>query len=620
MNQTSKAKRFLALMLCMALTFTIVMPLASLFVQAAPTSGIKADIVLVVDDTRSMQDTDPDKLSAIAIKKFVEKIPSNFEPRLGITTYSIDVMSSLELGQDPQTIKDFADNSINQDGRGTDAAMGVEWAINEFEQRGDANANAKVIVLIGDGENSYVVNNQNVRTPEESDGILEAAVQKAVDKGIKVYTLAINPTADNFRQYFQNIADTTGGKSYEPQTAADVDTNMDDIFTEITGAGVQPTPPVSLPAGKPVTVDFEVPEGVFEMHLQCDYEKEIEVSFTNPDGDTLNENSNGVKYVKDKTYMTCKIMEPMEGKWSVTYRSDIEQTIRPKFIFHSDLVVKLSKNQKEVMQQKPVEYIATVIANGEEITDDKTLKDFEANLVVVKLDENGKPEDTQKEKMEVKKGKLFLEYEIEDYGDYEIYVELVGDKKTVESKKLSITVVKNPDVIPTWVIILIIAGVVILLIILFIVYRKMTTGDGTGIVRGNVSVKIVGRLSNDETMIFPQDKFDCEQIFGKKNTLSDLISAYVKRYRINNSSELAEMSLTQFINSTLSEVTNKVSICGNKKKQTIIRIPVGYEMQVDGMDINKPKVFTFNSPEKAIEMRFKNQGCSYTINLIFTRM
>ena len=74
------------------------------------------------------------------------------------------------------------------------------------------------------------------------------------------------------------------------------------------------------------------------------------------------------------------------------------------------------------------------------------------------------------------------------------------------------------------------------------------------------------------------------------------------------------------MNSTLSEVTNKISICGNKKKQTIIRIPVGYEMQIDGMDINKPKVITFNSPEKAIEMRFKNQGCSYTINLIFTRM
>ena len=42
-------------------------------------------------------------------------------------------------------------------------------------------------------------------------------------------------------------------------------------------------------------------------------------------------------------------------------------------------------------------------------------------------------------------------------------------------------------------------------------------------------------------------------------------------------------------------------------------------MQVDGMDISKPKALIFNSPEKAIEIRFKNQGCSYTINLIFTK-
>ena len=93
--------------------------------------------------------------------------------------------------------------------------------------------------------------------------------------------------------------------------------------------------------------------------------------------------------------------------------------------------------------------------------------------------------------MTVKKGQLFLEYAIEGYGDYEIYAEIEGDKKTIKSKKLAITVEKNPDVTPMWVIIVIIAGVIILLIVIFILYRKMTTGDGTGIVRGNVSVKIV---------------------------------------------------------------------------------------------------------------------------------
>ena len=142
----------------------------------------------------------------------------------------------------------------------------------------------------------------------------------------------------------------------------------------------------------------------------------------------------------------------------------------------------------------------------------------------------------------------------------------------------------------------------------------------TGLVRGNVSVKIVGRQQNDETMIFQQDIFDCLQVFGKKNTLSDLITAYVRRYRLNNSSELAELSLTQFINTSLYEVTDKISICGNKKKQTIITIPSGYETEVDGMVLSKDKTMKFSSMEKVIELRFNNRGCSYTINLIFTRM
>ena len=318
-------------------------------------------------------------------------------------------------------------------------------------------------------------------------------------------------------------------------------------------------------------------------------------------------------------YTNFKIHEPVDGKWSVTYKSDIQQTITPQFIFHADLTVSLSKNQNDIMQKKPVQYIATIMTKGNEITDDNSLSGFVAKLVITEIDDQGNAGKSKSEKMEVKSGKFVLDYAIDNPGKYEIYAELVGDKSSIKSNTLAIDVAVDPDLMPLWQKLAIGAGILLLLIILFLLYQKMTSGDGTGQVRGNVSIKIVGRQANDETMIFPQDRFDCLQIFGKKNTLSDLVTAYVKRYRINNSSELAEMSLAQFINTTLNEVTDKVSICGNKKKQTIVRIPAGFDMQVDGMDISKPKALIFNSPEKAIEIRFKNQGCSYTINLIFTK-
>ena len=617
MNQKKNAKRGLAAIISLMLIVAMMIPFASMSAFAA---GDGMDVILVVDDTRSMLQTDPNKLSSVAINKFVEKLPAGADIRLGITTYAIDVMpGSLPLGQDSNAIKNFSKTNIKQSGRGTDAAVGLDWAVKQLEANSAANRK-KAIILIGDGENSYVSQGVTVRTDADSNNMLNAAIAAAQAKGIEVYTLAMNPTADNFRQYFANIASSTGGKSYEPKTPEDLDGIMDEIFTAITGTDITKADPIPLQSGQPVTKNFDVPDGVFEMNLQCDHQTPVEIYFTDPNGTTYNENSNDVICSKEKTYTNFKIHEPVSGQWSVTYKSDTPQTIIPKFIFHADLTVSLSKNQKDVVQKKDVQYIATIMTKGSEITDDNSLSGFTAKLVITEFDDKGNAVKTKSENMKVKSGKFVLDYAIDNPGKYEIYAELVGGKSSIKSNTLSINVLVDPTLMPLWQKLAIIIGALILLIALVLLYIKMTSGDGTGQVRGNVSIKIVGRQNNDETMIFPQDRFDCLQIFGKKNTLADLVNAYTKRYRINNSSELAEMSLAQFINSTLSEVTEKVSICGNKKKQTIIRIPAGYEMQVDGMDISKPKAIIFNSPERNIELRFKNQGCTYTITMIFTRV
>lgn len=616
MNYTKKIGRLLVGIMSLIMVISMIMSFTQMSVLAA---GDGMDVILVVDDTRSMQDTDPNKLSSVAINKFVEKLPSGADIRLGITTYSVDVMpGSLELGQNADAIKNFSNTNITQGGKGTDAAIGLNWAVKQLETKSD-DTRRKAIILIGDGENSYIVNNQAVRTDADSNNMLNTSIATAQSKGIEVYTLAMNPTADNFRQYFANIASSTGGKSYEPKTPEDLDGIMDEIFTTLTGADITKADPVDLQAGQPVTQSFDVPDGVFEMNLQCDHQKPIEIYFTDPSGTTYNESSEGVTCSKENSYTNFKIHEPVDGKWSVTYKSDIQQTIVPQFIFHADLTVSLSKNQNDIMQKKPVQYIATIMTKGQEITDDNSLSGFNAKLVITEIDDQGNAGKSKTEKMEVKSGKFVLDYAIDNPGKYEIYAELVGEKSSIKSNALNIDVAVDPTLMPAWQKIAIIAGIILLLLALILLYNKMTSGPGTGPVKGNVSIKIVGRQANDETMIFQQDRFDCEQIFSKKNTLSDLITAYVKRYRINNSSELAEMTLTQFINSTLTEVSDKVSICGNKKKQIIVGIPNGYDMQVDGMDISKPKTIAFNSPEKTIEMKFKNQGCSYTINLIFTK-
>lgn len=616
MNCTKKTSRIFALLVCM-------MMLVTLFVPFMPVSaaGNGMDIVLVIDDSGSMENTDPDRLTSVAINKFVDAIPAGADCGLAIAAYSVEIMpGSLSLSQTPDAIKAFANDpaKITQDGAGTDAAMGINWAVSELEAKSSDNR-TKAIILIGDGDNSFMVNNVNVRTDAESNAMRDDAIARANAKGIKVYTLAINPVDDEFRKYFEDIAAKTGGKAYEPKTAGDLDTTFKEVFGELYTGSTTGTTTIP-PNGK---AEITVPDGVFEMNIQCNYKSSpVELMFTAPDGSVYNKGSNNVVFSSEKTYCNYKIKEPVAGPWTITCTSPNNEEIIVDFVLHVDVSVNLAKNQQDVTEKTEVQYIATVMSDGNQISDDSKLESMEANLIITKLDDSGAPVKTKSEKMKVENGRFILDKKISDPGKYEIYAEIKGDKSTIKSNVLAFEVGEVAPLIPLWLLLIIIAAAIIIVVLLVVFITKSRNDPGTGYVYGNVSVKIVGRLANDETMIFPNDKFNCEQIFTKKNTLSDLITAYTKRYRINNSGELAEMTLSQYINSALTEVTDQISICGNKKKQTIIRVPAiaGKEMVLDGMDLNKTRVIKFNSPERVVEVRFKNQGNTYTITMIFSKM
>lgn len=595
---------------CIILMMLTLLPFG---VMAANTAANGYDIVVIVDDSGSMRQTDPQRLTQTAISKFAEKFGSLNNVNVGVATYNTGIVEKETLGDKLDLVKDFAREDKNFKWSGdTDAAVGMKWAVEQLESNG-ASSHSKAIIIIGDGQNDPSV------SEEDSNKMLDEALKIAKDKDYNVYSLAINPKTDEFKEYFSNIASATGGTSHQPTTVGEVDDVMDKVYTAITGKKID-NMIIDLPAKQKVVQELDVPGGVFQMDLQCDYTKPISINFHAPDGTKFNEKSNGVSFNKEKTYCYYRISEPKEGKWKIEYYSDVAQKITAKFIMHQNLKVSLNKNQQDVMQEVPVEYSAVVSSQDGDVTDETVLKGFNAELVVSKLDDKGKVVDTYTEKMDVKNGELILEHKLSDVAKYEVYAKIHGDKNDINSNVITIDVVKNPDILPLWIKLLIGLGILILIILIIVIYTIMTTGAGTGLVRGNVSIKIVGRQQNDETMIFQQDIFDCLQVFGKKNTLSDLITAYVRRYRLNNSSELAELSLTQFINSTLYEVTDKISICGNKKKQTIITFPAGYETEVDGIVLSKDKTMKFSSMEKVIELRFNNRGCYYTINLIFTRM
>lgn len=626
MNHTRKITGAIAGIMCVIMMLTMLMPLTS-FAAGSGNEGI--DIVLVVDDTGSMKFSDPQKLSAEAIRKFVDLLPGSGNIRLGIATYAINLMPNpIALGnvQDAEAnyvankaaIKSFAsDSNITQAGKGTDAAVGIRWAVDQL--MADGSGRKKAIILIGDGDNSFEVDYKEVRKSSESDAMRDKAIQDAKSKGIVVYTIAINNNAksDTFRKYFEHIANFTNGKPYEVKSIDQIDTTMKEIFQLITGQKIVNLDDVDLPAGEPKTQTFNVPDDVFEMILQIDHNQPLTNVTLKTEGTEYTKDNLGNNYQAETAYTTIRIRNPKAGEWSVTYLSDIAQTISPEFVYYANaaVAIELTKDPGDITQQINHKYYATIKTDGNQITDEEELKHFAVKLNITQLDDNGNPVATEVVDMPVSGGRHSVEYATEGFGKYELKAVIDGSQN--ESNILAIDVLKNGSILETWQILLIVLGVLLLVIIIVAVIIMI--GESPDYVAGSVRIKITSRAS-DDLMIFQENTFNCENAFPeKKSSLADLIMEYTKWYRMINSGATTEITLSQHINSCLNEVAEKIVIGANKKKQTIIKIPAGYEMTVDELEITKPRVIKFKSAEKEISIAFKNQNNSYRIDLVFIR-
>lgn len=691
--------RFLCglLFLCLVIQFT------SVEVQAE--SG-ELDLIFIIDDTGSMKTSDPDELTTLAVKQFVDIVPDTYDVQYGIATYALDILDSLSLGTNSDTIKYFADKNVERAGALTDAASGLEWGVNELLTNGREDAQ-KVIILIGDGENDL----QSSRTTAESDTTLNAAIADAQDSGIQVYTLALNPDEVAHKEYFSNIANQTDGEIYLPEDAEDIAQCMKEIYQNIFNLDIEQSEQISLEENVPYTEEVEVPEGVYEMILQCETNGNLDITFESSDGTIYDKNSSEVVYEYDSDYVVYQIKSPQSGIWTITYLSESKQTITPEFILFATLITELSVDATEVTEGQVVTYSAKVTYAGADVTEDEIVASLnmtftdvngvtsdvspvemtyvngqyeaqymiteygvydaqatfqydellESNTVTTALEskyalsmvddnigggsikkgtsilytadveEAGQAitdvgelenlsvtlyvEETKKDgsvtsiyegEMELSGTSFVLEYTFDSTGDYLIYSEVSEESSNV----LYADVTRNPVVMIGGGI----GALILLLAVAFLLIRWKQSSDY--LIYDKLNIKIYVKSSEGRES-FAKHAFNCEQIFEKEDTLTSAIRAYRKAYQAINDFPGSINTLDKYINSTLTEVTDDITIKGTKSKSAILVVPAKYNMKVDDNELEKHAKIVFSQLERNIKLEFENNGCTYTLNLDF---
>ncbi|HML32145.1 vWA domain-containing protein [Sporomusa sphaeroides] len=156
---------------------------ASHSVTAAETVK-RHEVVFLLDVSNSMNTTDAEKLAPDCLEEILYVLPSNYS--VGLVTYGSDVQTAMPLDAKREQVG-AALRQVNYIGY-TNAGAGLERALTLFK---DSTAD-KTVVLLSDGE-IMLDNPAATRASEEQ---FNRAMQAAVQRGIRVYTVAIGDSGN----------------------------------------------------------------------------------------------------------------------------------------------------------------------------------------------------------------------------------------------------------------------------------------------------------------------------------------------------------------------------------------------------------------------------------------
>lgn len=196
------------------------------FVKGVKAADAENNIILLIDNSGSMRDTDPKRLSLVAASMLIDSIDEN--TNLNIVPFGDKPLAQYRLAMKPskEALKKEL-TGINFDSNFTDMKEGLSEALLEMDKlQGD-----KSVILLSDGKEDPA----GGLTKEHSEEF-SALIEKAHLSGVKVNCIGLSQAAD--KESLANIAFKTGGQFYYSNNPSELFSvfskllgNMDDFYT-----------------------------------------------------------------------------------------------------------------------------------------------------------------------------------------------------------------------------------------------------------------------------------------------------------------------------------------------------------------------------------------------------
>ena len=267
-----------------------------------------ADIVLIIDSSGSMRETDPEKLRIQAAKLFIDLADSDVQIGIVDFDHRANTLAELTFANDDgkRDLKAAVDR-IDANGD-TDIAGGLQKGAEVLDKSTTFTAR-RAAVLLTDGFDS------NPKT-------LDDYIGKYVANGWSVYTIGLDASGSVDRDLLEDIADATLEGEYESVTQGSIQSVYNTILAKITLKSIV----LASPSGyinqdqtveKRVSVDEWVTQANFTLNW---IGSTIEMVLVDPSGTLITPNTAatlGIDYQVAPTYVIYTVDNPRQGEWKM---------------------------------------------------------------------------------------------------------------------------------------------------------------------------------------------------------------------------------------------------------------------------------------------------------------
>ena len=378
----------------------------------------KVDAVFVVDSSKSMKTSDPQGLTAEAMKMFIDMCHIKGD-KGGMVAYSGYIIRESPLNyMNTEADKAVLKNTLTnlEVGDWTDIGLGLNSAVSILRAGHDAD-HKPVIILLSDGKNDP----QRDKTVSQDD--LAAAINEAKAQGFPVYTIGLNADGMVDENQLKLISSETNGKNFITNNANDLPQILREIYAEnsrlkisqqntITGNGLFQDVAINIPDSNNV-----------EANITLLSSNPVELKLTDINGNAVSIPSENLIYSKSNKYSMLKIVSPAKGNWTLSVKGSSGDRIDISLISNYDFntVMGISP-ETNIHKGDKVSVSAYIESNGQKLEEDDFYSTLKATLNVKNL-ENGQNQEIEM----TRNGNTFgSDVTIPDENSYELTAKIEG--------------------------------------------------------------------------------------------------------------------------------------------------------------------------------------------------